>query len=161
VLGAVKYLQSRGIKRIALVGFSLGGMVAILSAAICPDVAVVIDDGGPVRMRSALKGWAIEQHLPAWSAPILAWLTIVTTSLRLGANLFAYEPLGWVGKIAPRPLMLIHGDRDQYVTDFDDLMKAAQPTEIWRLPGEGHVTASQTYPEEYRRRIIAFLTKYL
>ncbi len=161
VQAAVKFLLGRGLRRIALHGFSQGGMVAITSAAICPEVAVVVDDGAPVRLRTGFLGWGKERHVPAFVIPFLSYLVIGAASLRLGANLFRYEPVRWVGKIAPRPLMLIHGERDQYVPDFDDLLKAALPTEVWRLPDEGHVTASINLRDEYWKRVIAFLQKYL
>jgi fermentation-respiration switch protein FrsA (DUF1100 family) len=76
-------------------------------------------------------------------------------------NIFAYEPVRQVGKIAPRPLMLIHGERDQFVTDFDDLVAAAAATEVWRLPAEGHTTACRSIPVEYWQRVIAFVNTYL
>jgi fermentation-respiration switch protein FrsA (DUF1100 family) len=136
-------------------------MVAILSAPICPEVAVVVADGAPARLRSALAVWGIEHRFPAWLAPFPAWMAVVGASLRLGANLFRYEPVFWIGKIAPRPLMIIHGDLDQYCPDFEDLLAAAQPTEVWRLPDVGHVQASQVYPDEYRRRVIDFLDRHL
>jgi len=162
VQGAVRFVQQeKGVQRIALVGFSLGAMVAILSAPICPEVAVVVADGAPARLRSALKVWGIEHHLPAWLTPFPAWMAVVGASLRLGANLFRYEPVRWAGKIAPRPLMIIHGDLDQYCPDFEDLLAAADPTEVWRLPDVGHVQASQVYPEEYRRRVVDFLSQQL
>ncbi len=161
VQAAVKFLLGRGLRRIALHGFSQGGMVAITSAAICPEVAAVIDDGAPVRLRTAMRGWGREHHVPAFVIPYLAYLVIGAASLRLGANLFCYEPVRWVGKIAPRPLMLIHGELDQYVPDFDDLLKAAHPTEVWRNQAEGHVTASINLRDEYWQRVIAFLQKNL
>jgi len=162
VQGAIRFLkQEKGMRRIALVGFSLGGIVALLSAPICPEVDVVVEDGAPARLRSALTARLVESHLPAWFAPFLARTAIVGASLRLGANLFRYEPVRWVGKIAPRPLLIIHGELDQYCPDFEDLLTAAHPTEVWRLPGVGHVQASVVYPEEYRQRVVAFLNRHL
>jgi len=161
VQGAARFLYGRGLRRIALHGFSLGGMAAITGAAACPEVSVVVEDGGPARLKTALRGWCLERGVPAALVPFLSWLVLGATSLRFGVNIYRYEPVRWVGKIAPRPLMLIHGERDQYVTDFDDLLRAACPTEVWRLPEEGHVTASLNLKEEYWQRVIAFLEKYL
>ncbi len=161
VQAAVKFLLGRGLSRIALHGFSQGGMVAITSAPICPEVAVVVDDGAPVRLSTAIHVWGREHHVPAALIPILSSLVIGSASLRLGVNLYRYEPVRWVGKIAPRPLMLIHGEQDQYVPDFDDLLKAAHPSEVWRLPNEGHTTTSINRRDEYWKRVIAFLQKNL
>jgi len=162
VQGAVKFLKRRGMRRIGLLGFSYGGMASMLAAPICPEVDAVITDGGPARMKTAIIGRCIEVHLPRGLAVFLAWLVINMTSLRLGVNLSRYEALRWVGQIAPRPIFFVHGELDQYCPDFDELYAAAkQPKEVWRLPGVGHTKASETYPEEFRRRVVDFFNRGL
>ena len=153
--------QQKGMRRIALIGFSMGGMTAMLAAPECPEVNVVVEDGAPARLFSGLKAWCLEHHLPRWSAPLLAWMALAGASLRLRANLFRYEPVRWVGQIAPRPLMIIHGELDPYCPDFVDLLKAAPTAEVWRLPDVGHTEASRVCPEEYRDRVLAFLNRHL
>ncbi len=161
VQGAIRFLkQEKGMRHIALVGFSLGAMVSLLSAPICPEVDAVVADGSPARIRSALAVWGIEHHLPAWIAPFVAWLTIAGASLRLRVNLFRYEPVRWAGKITC-PLLIIHGELDQYCPDFEELLAAAHPTEVWRLADVGHVQARQVYPATYREWVVAFLHRYL
>lgn len=88
VLGAVGFLHSRGIRRIGLLGFSLGGIVAMLSAAVCNDIAAVVTDGGPARMLTAMATRGAEWRIPRWLSEAGARLTLTVTSLRLGANLF-------------------------------------------------------------------------
>ncbi len=161
VIGAVRFLkQEKTISHLALFGLSLGGMVAILSAPLCPQVEAVIEDGAPMRIRSALAAWSMERHLPSWISHVLAWITVFGASLRLRVNLFQFEPARWISKIKC-PLLIIHGDQDQYCPDFPETLEAACPAEIWRLPRVGHVQASQAYPEEYRERVIGFLDKNL
>jgi len=162
VLGAIAFLKSRGIRRIGLLGFSYGGIAAMLTAPLCPAVQAVAVDGGPARMRTAITGRGMELHLPRWLAASLAWLILVFTSARLGVNLFRYEPVRWVGQIAPRPILFIHGDLDQYCPDFDDLFAAArEPKEVWRLPDVGHTQAGEAYPEEFYRRVVSFFDRHL
>jgi pimeloyl-ACP methyl ester carboxylesterase len=162
VLAAIAFLHKRGIRHIGLLGFSYGGMAAMISTPNSPDVEAVISDGGPARIRTAIARHAVELGIPLWLGKALAWLIISMTSLRLGVNLFRYEPIRWVGKIAPRPILFIHGNHDQYLPDFDELYAAArQPKELWRLPDAGHTTASQLYPEEHARRVIEFFQRYL
>jgi pimeloyl-ACP methyl ester carboxylesterase len=162
MLGAIEFLHGRGIHHIGLLGFSYGGIVSMLFAAESPAIEAVISDGGPARMRTAIASRGVEVGFPLWFTKPLAWLIISMTSLRLGANLFQYEPVRWVGKITPRPILFIHGDHDQYLPDFDDLYEAAKPPkEVWRLPDAGHTTASQLYPEEHTRRVIDFFSRYL
>jgi pimeloyl-ACP methyl ester carboxylesterase len=163
-LGAVDYVRGRGIERMGLFGFSMGGSVAMLTAPICPDVRAVISDGGPARLRTSLAVWAQEHGVPRPLGAVLAWLTLAVTSLRLGANQFRYEPIRWVSKIAPRPILLIQGERDPYVPaeDFRALVAAAnEPKQVWRVPQAGHRMVDQLYPDEYRRRVVTFFKEHL
>lgn len=162
VMGAIEFLHRRGIKHIGLLGFSYGGIVSMIFAADQPEVEAVISDGGPARMRTAMAARGVEMGLPVWLTRPLAWLIICMTSIRLGVNLFQYEPIRWVGKISPRPIFFIHGEHDQYLPDFNELYAAArQPKELWRLLEAGHTTASQLYPEEHARRVIEFFQRTL
>jgi pimeloyl-ACP methyl ester carboxylesterase len=162
VQGAVTYVRGRGSLRMGLLGFSYGGIASMVAAPLCPDVGAVASDGGPARMRSAIAGRGVEWRFPRWFSRWFAWLIISVTSLRLGANLFRYDAVRWVGRIAPRPILFVHGEDDPYLDDFDDLWEsAAEPKEAWRLPGVGHTKASELYLEEFDRRVIAFFRKHL
>lgn len=162
VLGAVAFLKGRGIERIGLLGFSYGGIASMLTAPLCPEVNAVVSDGGPARQLSAIAGRVTEWGLPRWLGNFLGWLTFAMTSVRLGVNLFRYEPIRWVGKIAPRPILFVHGELDQYLPDFDALYAAAgNPKQAWRLPGVHHTKASEDYPEEFYRRVVGFFQENL
>lgn len=162
VQGAVEFLKTRGFRKIGLLGFSYGAIASMLTAPLCPEVRAVVADGGPARLRVALAARAMDFHLPRWLAVPLAWLTVAITSARLGANLFGYEPLRWVGKIAPRPILFIHGELDRYCPDFDELFAAAgEPKEAWRLAGVVHTKASEVFPDEFRQRVIEFFDRNL
>jgi uncharacterized protein len=161
-LGAVHYARSRGMKRIGLLGFSMGARVAILTAPLTPDVDGVVADCGPARLSTAATIWGMESGAPRWLARLLAWLALVVTSLRVGANIFHYEPVDWIGKIAPRPVLLIQGDKDPYVPDFEDLVKASgEGCEVWQIAGMGHTEAVHKMRDVYMGRIVAFFKKSL
>lgn len=161
VVGAVDWLRRRGVRRVGLLGFSLGGIAAMLAAAICPGVAAVVTDGGPARPRTALAAWGAERGVSRRLSAALAWLAIAGASLRLRANLFRYEPIRWVGR-RTCPILFIHGDQDQYVPDIDALYAAAlPPKELWRVPGAGHTTVDNVCPDEHRRRVLDFYERHL
>jgi len=162
VQGAVGFLKARGMQAIGLLGFSYGGMAALLAAPLCPEVKAVISDSGPARLRSAVAGQAVELGLPRWLGSALGTLGVALTSVRLGVNLFRYEPVRWVGRIAPRPVFLIHGELDPYLPDFAELVAAAgEPKQVWSVPGVGHTKVSEACPDEFHRRVLEFFERYL
>jgi len=162
VLAAIEFLHTRGMQQIGLLGFSYGGLTAMLTAPICPEVKAVITDGGPARLMTGAAAWANERGLPHWLTRAMAWLFFSMVSVRLGVNIFRYEPVRWVGKISPRPIFFIHGYQDLFCAYFNELYAAAkEPKELWRMREAGHTTASQLYPEEHARRVIDYFNRYL
>jgi fermentation-respiration switch protein FrsA (DUF1100 family) len=164
VLGAVDWLAARGLARIGLLGFSMGGAVAMLTAPLVPQVRAIVSDGGIARLTSAIVGRLTELHVPRWVGRPIAWLAVLFTSSRLGVNLFAYEPIRWVGQVAPRPVFFIHGSRDPYLApgEFEALVAAArEPKQVWRVVGAPHREVDLTAPEEYRRRLAEFFDRWL
>ena len=162
VLGAIEFVKQKSFKKIALLGFSMGGVLAILTGAVSPDVKVVISDSAPVHLTTALREWIVELGIPRIAAIAIAWLIVAATSLRLWVNLFDYDTVRWVGEIAPRPLYLMHGGADQYVPDFNELVKAAGPlAEVWDVPNIGHTQVINERHEEYLHRLAEFLDKNL
>lgn len=161
VLGAIDYVKSLNASWIALVGFSMGGMAAILTAPLTPDVNAVISDGSPARIRTAIKVWARNKRIPFWCAGLLADMAMLGASIRVGVDLSLYEPVHWVQRIAPIPLLLIHGEADEFCPDFNEMEAQAKGAEIWREPDLGHVQISHELPDQYKLRVIKFLQKNL
>lgn len=166
LLGAVDYLRGRGIAEVGVLGFSLGGAVAITAAAQCQAIRAVASDGGFARLESALLGWARRRgkNAPRWAALPLARLIIAVAGWRLGAPLRDADPIRRVGRIAPRALLLIHGDLDPYVpvADVEALYaRAGEPKELWRVPEAGHRQVDRHRPVEYRERVIGFFERHL
>jgi fermentation-respiration switch protein FrsA (DUF1100 family) len=58
-------------------------------------------------------------------------------------------PLQVASRIAPTPLLLVHGDRDEYfpLEHFRALARAAGPSATaWVVPGFGHAESGMTAP---------------
>jgi fermentation-respiration switch protein FrsA (DUF1100 family) len=164
LLGAVDHLQARGIERVGVLGFSMGGAVAISTAAQCPAIAAVISDGGFARIQPTLKASFQEGGLPGWLAGLLAPIVSRITGWRLKCDLVAADPLRWIGRIGPRPVMLIHGGRDRFVprSEIEQLYAAAgNPREMWIVPEAEHRRVDQVRPQEYVHRILAFFDRWL
>lgn len=165
LMGALDYLAQRNIERAGVLGFSMGGVVAILTAARDERIAAVVSDGGFARLAEAMVGWAHHlAGLPRLLARPLAQLVRVAAGWRLGANLEEADPVRWIGHIAPRPVFLIHGDRDPYVSveGIEALYAAAgEPKELWRVSEAAHRKVDRHRPEEYRQRVVSFFERHL
>jgi hypothetical protein len=83
-----------------------------------------------------------------------------------GAPLALFSPLHAVGRIAPRALLLIHSRDDANpTTPLSGALALShatgQPTYLWSAPRGGHAGALAAQPAGYRRRVLAFLRRYL
>jgi len=165
--GAVTYLLTRRDLRdhhYALLGVSLGAGVAIVAAARMPSVRVVIADSAYAnqgvlvgRLDTLLLG---PLRLPL--APVAPW----AVDRLLGASLALFSPLRAAGALAPRALLLIHSRHDTNPTTplvgaLSLYHAAREPKEVWVAPRGDHAGAFAAQSDEYRRRVVAFLRRYL
>lgn len=163
VLGAVDWLVARGVRRVALLGFSMGAGTAINAAPDHPAIVAVVADGAFARPLSIVAGGLRERlRLGALTTP-LAWGMLRMAAWRIGIDLRGAAPLTHAGHVAPRALFLIHGGRDTYVsmTEIRDLYRAAGPPKsLWVLPEAGHRETDARRPDEWWQRVLGFLALY-
>src|ERR1039458_5973204 len=127
---AVAYARELGYRRIVTVGFSMGASIAVRHAGLIGGVDAVVSVSGPGRwyyrgtkpMRRV--HWAVER--------------------RVGRVRWDPDPLPpneAAARIAPVPLLIVHGDEDLYFPPdhAQQLYDAArEPKELWIVPGFGH-----------------------
>ncbi|NOZ27092.1 MAG: alpha/beta fold hydrolase [Chloroflexi bacterium] len=164
LLGALDFLQQRGIHQVGVWGFSMGAAVAIRSAADAEAIAAIVSDGSYADLQGALYGWAAARGLQGRAIEWFARLILKMAGWRLGCQLENASPVRWVGHVSPRPILFIQGERDPFVPmrDFLRLWHAAQePKERWIVPGAGHREADKLYPAAYRQRVLDFFDRHL
>ena len=69
------------------------------------------------------------------------------------------DPIKFIAKISPRPVYLVHGQKDDETTPMngEKLFNAArEPKTMWRTPEARHAQSWQLYPAEYQARMGAF-----
>lgn len=125
--------------RTTLFGSSLGAAVVIYVAAHRPDITAVVTYASPAEMGrrddpetaiARMRELGIIRN-PEFPPSIDAW----------NREHEEVNPIRWVGRIAPRPLLLLHGDRDDLVppesarTLYDH---AGEPRGLRILEGAGH-----------------------
>jgi fermentation-respiration switch protein FrsA (DUF1100 family) len=69
-----------------------------------------------------------------------------------------------IARLAGRPLLMIHGECDTYIKP--DMARAlfdcaAEPKELWLVPGARHNQALHAAGEEYRQRVLRFFETHL
>jgi len=161
---AIQYARVSGSEKIGLLGFSMGGRVALLTAARDKTIAAIVSDGGPVRFSTAITEGLKNKGIPWGLRQVFAILVQLGASIRTGNNLFSNEPIRIKPGQLTVPTLLIHGERDQFTTPSDlqvMISKAGATTELWLVPGVGHREADQPDPEAYLNKLIAFFNTWM
>jgi len=146
VQGAIDFAKSKG-GRVLLFGQSLGASLAILAAAERPEVAAVVAE-------APFTGWRAIARDVVSRAPLVSLLRAPLAWLLVGGG---GDPVDAVASLSPRPLFLIHGERDEVIPPSmsKELFQAAgEPKELWIVEGARHLGLGGT---EYERRIVEFL----
>ena len=128
------------IDRIGVLGSSMGARVAIYVAARRPEVAAVLSFAAPARM-----GWSRtpeEMILSAREIGIIRDADFPLSPQRWAEEYQEMDVLAAVKRVAPRPLLLMHGDADDVVPPEDaETLRSladADSTRLIMLPGAGH-----------------------
>jgi uncharacterized protein len=148
---AVAAARADGADAVVTVGLSMGGGAALRQAALGrhrPDAVVSL---------SAVSRWYVRDTRPMQR---VHWLLETTAGRRIGSRVVRLRldepwltpppsPLQVVSRIAPTPLLLVHGDGDEYfpLEHFRTLAQAAGPSATaWVVPGFGHAESGATAP---------------
>lgn len=163
VEAAVAWARELGYARVVTCGWSMGGSTVLRHAALVGGVDAVVSVSATSRWRvrdtkpMRRLHWVVERR--AGRLVGRAWLR---TRLARDWDDEPESPVEVAGRIAPTPLLVVHGDRDTYFTleHPNALYDAAnEPKELWLVPGFGHAEAGVT--EELLDRIGAHLPALL
>jgi uncharacterized protein len=143
---------------LGLIGYSMGGAVALISASRDERVGAVVADSPFASERELVRALLRKQIGPLCS-PVAA----------LSERLLPYdpaevEPLKEVAKIAPRACLFIHGLRDGTCEPEDSLRlyeAAGDPKDLWLVEGAGHCEAYFLDRETYCERVDTFFEEHL
>jgi pimeloyl-ACP methyl ester carboxylesterase len=141
---AVSFARRQGHARVVTVGFSMGGSVVLRHAALHPGTAhAVVSVSAPARWY--YRGTAPMRRLH-WLVTRPEGRLVGRYGLRTRIHHEAWDPVPLspveaAGRIAPTPLLIVHGDRDGYFPlDHPRTLAAAagEHGELWLEPGMGH-----------------------
>jgi fermentation-respiration switch protein FrsA (DUF1100 family) len=147
---------------VVLFGHSMGGATVLLAAVKIPEIRAVIAESAYTSVEENVsEGVRGLTGLPAFPfGPLIVFFG----EREAGVNIRSVRPLDVVGQISPRPVLFIHGEMDGLILPQNSrkLYEAArEPKDLYLLQNAGHFGFLEAAPEEYPRRILAFLEKYM
>lgn len=153
---AVDYaMQQPSVQRVGALGFSAGGVAVILAAAHDPRISAVVAEGNYANL--------LEEMLPMpgaaqpWLEAQLHPLVIVFYALATGIWPAEVSPEVDLPRISPRPVLLIHGEREIARSRGQRQFQGALPPRaLWVVPGAGHGEYLKAVPAEYAQRLLIF-----
>jgi dipeptidyl aminopeptidase/acylaminoacyl peptidase len=176
IRAALAYLKARpdaDPKGIGFFGISKGGSAGMIAAADDSYVRCCVGDGifstrGTV-IRYMQKWVAIvstrywlQRVLPRWYYGLFADTTL--RRMRKGNN-YSFPALERaLPRLAPRPILMIHGGADTYIKPeiAEALFASARsPKEFWMVAGAKHNQALHVAGDAYRQRVLAFFQAHL
>lgn len=156
-IAALNYVAARpevDPRKILVFGQSLGAAIAVaaLAQTTVPVRAVVLES--PF---SSYRSIAREKLSLFWLTRWLKWPLSLIVSDR-------YNPGRLVKKLPKIPLLFILGTADDVIPMDQSLPlheAAAQPKQLWIIPGGGHIEAFTRFGDKYRPQLVKFFEQAL
>jgi len=164
IKAAIAYLRDRpdvDPARIGGIGLSVGGEMMIEAAAETDALAAVVSEGAGARAFSDEMDHDADPLERVIGVPAYA---IRTAAVGVFANQTPPHKLeSMVGRIAPRPLMLIAAPKSPNGEDLNRrfIRAAGAPSTLWEIPESKHVGGIVARPAEYERRVVGFFDRAL
>lgn len=173
---ALAYLKSRSdadARGVGFFGISKGGGAGLIAASTDPYVRCCVTDGifGTYTtlvpyMRQWFRIYNNQYYLqglvPNWFYGNIGLIALRRIGRQRNCHFPHLEKA--MGRLAPRPLFMIHGEADTYIKARMAqalFQRARAPKDLWLVPGAKHNQGPLVAPVEYRRRVLEFFEKHL
>ena len=161
VRAAVDFLRdNQNIKNIGVIGISLGGAAALLGESPLNVNALIIES-----VYSTIEK-AVSNRLKMKLGDIGSLFTNLIISQikpRLGISAEQLRPIDKIKNFA-KPIFIIAGNEDKRTTleESERLFENAnEPKQFWQIDGAAHIDFHKYKKEEYEKRVLNFLNRYL
>lgn len=163
-LGALNYVEQRvSDARVGVLGYSMGGAVAVLGTARRSEVRAIVADS-PFARHADVVAQAIQNTLRVPVGPLFASVADVFLPLLAGYRHADVTPIASVAQISPRPLLLIHGTQDETIPvehAHQLFAEAQEPKELWLGNGAAHCGTYFLDRPTYVQRVTEFFERHL
>lgn len=161
-LGFLKRNPDIKTKIFGVMGVSMGGSIAIMTAARINDIKAVVADSPYIDLdTSIIRHAGMLLKIPG---SFLGRLAIFSYRLRFFTDSSKVSPLKEISKISPRAVMIISGAKDRRMPSVEAeklYLNAGSPKEFFLTLSAGHTESFWQNREEYERRVIDFFYRYL
>ena len=178
VAGALAFLGERGVRRVALVGSSMGGITAIAAVAVLGDGRLAAADADPAAPaatvaapRPRIVGVVADSVTPELAVVVgnrlamplgrrIAGRAFGRFDRLVGGDPRTTEPIAVIGLLEDLPLLLVHGEDDRTVPIGEAMrLAAAAPSGARHLviPGADHGAGHRTDPLAYEAAVTGLL----
>ncbi len=145
---------------VVVFAYSMGGTVATPVVARDPRIAgLVIEGSSPYPLRSIER---ISRTVLGPATPLVLPGAYALVYARTGAWVPGLRTIAAVGRISPRPVLVIHGMRDALPVELARELYAAagEPKQYFEAPHSRHVAAFFDDRPAYSRVIVRFLDRF-
>lgn len=146
----------------AALGISMGAAALCYAAEHTRQLSAVILESVYHDIATAFRS-RIGTRYPAWFHRFSHGV-IWVTERRLGLRLHQLAPVGYVGQLAPAPVLLLTGTDDPHAPPEDAQRlydRCEGPRELWLVPRASHRDVFEVGGLVYQERILAFLARWL
>ena len=155
-------LKQPEVNKIGLLGNSMGGATGILAASKNENIQAVAVEGVFSELKDEVGiGIEVQTPLPAFPFDVIF---IYIAEREAGFRLSDIAPAKEIGKISPRPILIMQGGNDKRINSDsgNSLFKAAgEPKQYWYEPSAAHVAIYQAAPQNYEEHVVEFFNQYL
>ncbi len=178
MLGAIAFIASYLEQQdwrcgIGVFGVSRGGGAAILAAAAVENVRAIVTDGAfssDTTLEYLMRRFAtifarirvVAENHPPMFWRFLRWLLFRECVRRFNCRFPSVRKA--VVRMGPKPILLIHGEKDSYIpiAQSQALHRLATgPKALWIVAGAGHNKSVLVAPKVYADRVLRFFDEHL
>ncbi|MFA5052214.1 MAG: alpha/beta fold hydrolase [Patescibacteria group bacterium] len=163
---AVQFLKKRSdvdMSRFGILGFSMGGVVALLKAHDIPEIKAMVINSTFARFKNVIASNMKDYFKGVPFFPV-GWLVVLIIRLRTGIWFTDINPIIKLEALKKVPLMFIHGVHDKKVPVEDALeYRRLGPwlEEFWVIKNADHDDLYDVSKNEYDPKVISFFRKHL
>ena len=168
--GASDYLVSKGSdrNRIGVLGFALGGAVALMAGSKPGNFGAVVSDSSFADYSLMLKS-----SMSGFKRPLILCFPGITFMAKAmyGIDISEISPARSIAQ-SDTPVLIIHGEDDLLISvdharrlgraigaSFDEIENGKET--VWIVPDAGHMEAFRAQPETYVQNVIKFFDAHL